>query len=74
VPYGMLSTVALCFLGLCLVELLIWMYVGGLLIPLRVLLCGRWYFLVFYDVFGGKGMTGVLKIVRRQWRSLSLFS
>ena len=42
-PYEMLSTVALCFLGLCLVELLIWIHVGGLLIPLRVLLCGRWF-------------------------------
>lgn len=39
-----------------------------------VVLCGRGCPLVFYGVFGGKEMIGILKITRGWWRSLSLFS
>jgi hypothetical protein len=48
VPYGMLSSVVLGFLGLCLYELLTYLHIGGLLVALP---CKRWYFLVFYGVF-----------------------
>jgi cytosine/uracil/thiamine/allantoin permease len=48
VPYGMLSSVALGFLGLCLDELLTCLHVGGLLVALGMLLCGRWRLLVFF--------------------------
>jgi uncharacterized membrane protein YgdD (TMEM256/DUF423 family) len=51
VPYKMLSSIALVFLGLCLDEFLTCMHVGGLLVALRVLLCGRLYLFVFYGVF-----------------------
>jgi uncharacterized membrane protein YgdD (TMEM256/DUF423 family) len=64
VPYKMLSSIALVFLGLCLDEFLTCMHVGGLLVALRVLLCGRLYLFVFYGVFGGKGFKRVLKISR----------
>jgi hypothetical protein len=54
VPCGMLSSFALGFLGLFLDELLICMLLGGMLVAIGVLLCGRWYPLVFYGVFGGQ--------------------
>jgi hypothetical protein len=54
VLYGMPSSIALGFLGLCIHELLTCMHVGGLLVALEVLLCVRWCLLVFYGVFGGK--------------------
>jgi hypothetical protein len=43
VPYGMSFSGALGCLGLCLVEESICLLVGGSLVALRVLLCGRWY-------------------------------
>jgi uncharacterized membrane protein YgdD (TMEM256/DUF423 family) len=64
VSYQMLLPIALVFLGLYLDELLTCMHVGGLLVALRVLLCGRLYLFVFYGVFGGKGFIKVLKISR----------
>jgi hypothetical protein len=73
VPYEMLSSVTLGYLRLCLDELLTWLLVGGLLVALGVLLCGRWC-LVFYGVVGGNEMIGVLKIAREHWRSSNLFS
>jgi hypothetical protein len=39
---------------LCLDEWSTCLLVGGLLVALRVLLCGRWCLLVFCGVFGGK--------------------
>jgi hypothetical protein len=52
--YEMLASVALGHHGLCLDALLTCLLVGGLLVTLEVLLCGRWCLLVFYGVFGGK--------------------
>jgi hypothetical protein len=55
-------------------ELLTCLLVGGLLVVLRVVLCERRCPLVFYGVFGGKEIIGVLRTMRRHWRSLRLFS
>lgn len=41
VPYRVRSLVVLGFIGLCLEQLLICMLVGGVVVALRVLLCGR---------------------------------
>jgi len=42
VSYGMFASVALGCFGLCLDELSTYLLVSGLLVALRVLLCGRW--------------------------------
>jgi hypothetical protein len=49
-----------------------YMRVRGLLIALEVLLCERWCLHVFYDIYAGKEMIEVLRIVKECWRRLKL--
>jgi hypothetical protein len=70
VPCGMLSSVALGFLGLCLYELLTCVHVGGLLVALKsgvVWKNGALYFMVYFMEMNDRSF-GDRK------RSLSFFS
>jgi hypothetical protein len=55
-PYGVLFSVALGCLGLCLFGLSIYSVVGGRVVALGVLLYGRWFILAFCGACGGNKM------------------
>jgi hypothetical protein len=69
-PYGMLFSVALDCLELCLAGWLICLLASGLVVALKVLLCGRWYPLAFCSAFGGKKTIEISRTARERWRSL----
>jgi hypothetical protein len=54
VPYGVLFSVALGCPRLCLVKWLTCLLVGGLVVALTVLLCGKLFLFAYCGVFGGK--------------------
>jgi hypothetical protein len=70
VPYGMLSSVALGCLRLCLAGWSICLLVGGQMVALIVLLCGRWSSLAFCGVLGEKETIETSRTRKARWRIL----
>jgi hypothetical protein len=69
----MLSSLGLAFVGLCLVQLRIYLLVGGRVVVLGALLCGKWCLFVLCGVFGESKMLDVSRILRDLVRSFSTF-
>jgi hypothetical protein len=73
VLYGMIFSIALGYLVLCLDVKLTCLLVGGLMIVLKVLLCRRWCFLTFCGASVGEEMIDILRTARGCWKSSSPF-
>jgi hypothetical protein len=72
-PCGMLFSPGLVCVGLCLARLRSYLLVGGRVVVLGALLCGKWFLFVLCSVFGGNETIDVSRTLRGLMRNSSTF-